>query len=366
MSSIKGLCNLLADTDQPGLPELRQFLGSLLIGDTARGELIEVEKLLRSRVYRVRLKVDGAERSVVIKRLSLQQSYRERRVLQRWLPMIDLDGFGPPLLGSVAEQSGSCVWHVYEDLGKFTLDKNISDNESVRAATLLIGQLHARAALNPGLAECRASGGEFGSGFYISSVRDAIRSLQAIRTSPAGIITEPPGLIDRLLQRLESLWEQRSQRAEVLQSIGGPETMLHGDLWLTNIFVLPSRPGASVRLIDWDHVGVGPPIYDLSTYLLRFPRDSRPKVLDWYLESAEPMGWQAPAPEYFNALCDTAECSRLANAIIWAALYVSEENNATWAFDELIEIDDWFDTLQPVLPDGSQDTAVASVKPGAV
>lgn len=122
---IEGLDNLLAETRQPGLAELRRFLAAMFAVEGDNGRVVEVTKLLRSRVFRVVVEVNATRRSLVIKRLSPELAYRERRVLERWLPRIDMDGYGPPLLGSVAEQSGQCVWHVYEDLGPWTLDKHL-------------------------------------------------------------------------------------------------------------------------------------------------------------------------------------------------------------------------------------------------
>ena len=41
---------------------------------------------------------------------------------------------GPPVMGRVADRTGSCVWHVYEDLGPYELDPCQPDRERVKAA----------------------------------------------------------------------------------------------------------------------------------------------------------------------------------------------------------------------------------------
>jgi thiamine kinase-like enzyme len=123
---------------------------------------------------------------------------------------------------------------------------------------------------------------------------------------------------------------------------------LHGDLWTTNIFVMPGEK-LRARLIDWDHIGVGQVTYDLSTYLLRFPMERRQSVLDCYQAAIEPMNWELPAAEHFNLLCETAELSRLATATLWSAINVGE-HHTDWAFAELNEISQWFEALQPLLP----------------
>jgi len=147
---------------------------------------------------------------------------------------------------------------------------------------------------------------------------------------------------------------------------GGPETLVHGDLWPKNILVLQTEHGLQARLIDWDRAGVGPVSYDLSTFLLRFPRHDRQWILALYRQSAERLGWRLPPAPVLNFLFETAECSRLVNRLIWPAIAVLEgefsavpwqagisrpaAETAAWAFDELAAFDQWFQMLEPVLP----------------
>ena len=153
---------MLIETKQPGLKELRCYLADMYATDCVKGRIVTVTKLLRSRVFRVIVELDGVKHSLVIKRLSPDLAYLERRVIERWLPRLKMDRYGPPLIGSVAEKSGKCVWHVYEDLGSWTLDKHLEDTASVLKATHLIADLHRRSSLHPLLAECRTSGCDFG------------------------------------------------------------------------------------------------------------------------------------------------------------------------------------------------------------
>ena len=66
------------------------------------------------------------------------------------------------------------------------------------------------------------------------------------------------------------LEQEEPERAQALASVGGPETLLHGDLWPTNAIVRSRGDGFSVRLIDWDEAAAGPSWFDVSTLLLRF------------------------------------------------------------------------------------------------
>ena len=117
--------------------------------------------------------------------------------------------------------------------------------------------------------------------------------------------------------------------------------------------MLPGANGPQARLIDWDHAAVGPISYDLSTFLLRFPRERRPWILDLYRQSVARAGWRLPTAEDLNLLFETAELARFANRVIWPALAIANDG-AEWGFDELSEVERWFEDLEPVLPEASQ------------
>src|SRR5207247_6340730 len=102
-------------------------------------------------------------------------------------------------------------------------------------------------------------------------------------------------LHERLLARLYCLLAEGPKRAAAVRELGGPETLLHGDLWTTNTFVVPTAAGLQARLIDWDHAGVGPFSYDLSTFLLRLPEDDRPWILQGYADATARAGTRLPA-----------------------------------------------------------------------
>jgi thiamine kinase-like enzyme len=154
---------------------------------------------------------------------------------------------------------------------------------------------------------------------------------------------------DRLLARLHKLLDEQSYRARVMAELGGPEVLLHGDLWTTNVLVCPTAKGLQARLIDWDRAGVGPISYDLSTFLYRFPPADRHWILDLYQDAVEHVGWRLPSAADLNLLFDTAERARLANRVIWAALAVLD-GQVEWGFDELAAFERWFEMVTPVLP----------------
>jgi hypothetical protein len=344
---IEGLDNVLEDSGQPGLVELRGLLKQLIGGSDGAGRLIDQHPLQPPvcSVFRLRFGIDGQTRSVVVKRLKPEIARRNELVGQRWLPAIGLRGSCAPLLGRVAARSGGCVWHVYEDLGSWELGTRDPDRERVRAAVELIAQIHTRFASHALLGEVRLHGGDLGIHFFDTNVRDAISALQAC---------QPPrarrALVDRLLERLHTLSAELPHRAQALAELGGPETLLHGDLWAINVFVIPTAQGMEARLIDWDRAGVGPASYDLSTFLMRFPESERLWILDFYRAAVTPAGWRLPDACDLNLMFETAELARFSNRIIWPAIALVQDQ-ADWGFDELAEIEKWFGDLEPVLSD---------------
>ena len=344
---IEGVDMILAGSGLPGLTELRELLTELLGGGRAALRLLE-ERMLQpkgSRVFRLRFAVNGQPRSVVIKRLKPEIARRNELVAKRWLPAIGLHDCGPPLLGSVADRSGICVWHVYDDLGQHELDPHEPDRKRVAAAVELIARMHTRFAGHPLLGEVRLHGGDLGIHFYESNVRDAIYALEGWQTVPP-----EKDLRDRLLERLYQLQAELPQRAQALAECGGPETLLHGDLWAINVFVIPGQGGSGydARFIDWDHAAVGPASYDLSTFLMRFPLPHRAWVLELYRQSVAEAGWCLPSDRELNFLFQTHEYARFANRIIWPAIALVTDR-AEWGVEALAEIEGWFAQFEPVL-----------------
>ena len=113
-------------------------------------------------------------------------------------------------------------------------------------------------------------------------------------------------LRDRLLGRVERLYDERDERASLLEKCGGPTTLLHGDLWLSNTLVARRDDAFQATLIDWDHVGTGPVTYDLSTFLYRLAPEHRSWILKMYREAAVQRGWQLPVDATLNQLFETA------------------------------------------------------------
>jgi Phosphotransferase enzyme family len=328
------------------IPALDDLVRDIL--DTPATVAVHQEKM-KSGVHRLWCMVDGERRSFVAKRLDPNIARRNELVARRWLPAVGLEEVGPPLLAVAAETDGSRVWHLYGDLGDASLDTTRADARLIERAVAAIARIHTSFAGHRLIPECRLWGGDLGIYFYAASVRDAIASLEFARAQ--GSSGELVSLCERLLARLEGLADEQDRRAAALGRHGGPETLLHGDLWPMNVMIYPNGRDLHTRLIDWDHAAVGPIAYDLSTFLSRFPLRDRLAVLRIYEERVSREGWSLPPATELNRLFETAELARIANRVVWPALAICDEG-AGWAWDELAEVERWFERLEPILPLG--------------
>jgi hypothetical protein len=288
--------------------------------------------------------VRGKRASVVIKCLSVRRAHVNELVAQRWLPAVGLERACPRVRSTASEPAAERIWQIYEDVGGETLNHFDPDMRCVELVVDLIAELHVRFAEHPLLAECRAQGEELGMSFFMSWVSSSLEHVQQIGSVRSD---QHAALRDRLLVRMERLNGEREQRAAVVQQCGGPPTLLHGDLWTSNTLVVDRDGDLRARLIDWDHVGVGPVSYDLSTLLYRFPPAIRPRILARYRERLARAEWTLPSDSDLNSLSETAEFARYACCLAEAASAASR--GEAWGFDQMAEIESWFDALEPLL-----------------
>jgi len=332
---------------EPGNAGLAEALDqALAAGATA---LVSLEEL-KPRVFRVRVASDGAPRSFVAKRLAPDRAQRNELVIRRWLPELALADLAPELHGVAAARDGSWLWHIYEDLGPFELDARSPDPARVAAVMERVAAFHACFARHPLLAECRLHGENREASWFASTMRDAMGALDALRPTRLSLTTAEEQLRDRLLARLDRMLAEEPLRAGLLAEYGGPETLLHGDLWPINTFCEPAAGAFRVRLVDWDRAGVGRASYDLSAFLMRFAGHEREWIVSRY-RAAGP-GWLLPPRRELNLLFETAEWTRYANRLIWPALALLRDR-AAWGFEELAAVEGWFEALTPVLRGGS-------------
>jgi hypothetical protein len=312
-----------------------------LAGRLSAGTRLVADEPLKKSVHRLRFDGFAGSASVVVKRLSPRRAQANELVAERWLPAAGLEWACPRLRAAVHEPSGRAVWHIYEDVAGSGLDGAPLDPERIVPVVELIVELHTRFAGHALLPECRKHGEEHGIDAFTLEVGRSIDFLESI---DPWLPRDQAALRDRLLGRLERLRHERDERARLLESSAGPDTLLHGDLWTTNTLVAERRGRLQPTLIDWDHVGVGPVTYDLSTFLYRFPSQHRPWILGRYREAAARRGRSLPDDHTLNALFETAEYARYACCLAEAALAASQGER--WGFEQMAEIERWFTSLE--------------------
>ncbi len=296
-----------------------------------------------------RLELAGAIRpSVVVKRIRNWKSRLELLLTDRWLPDARLDGLGPPRLAALAEPDGRYVWHVYEDMGPWGMDRPDADGGAIEAAMQRVADLHAGFARHAMLPEPRFAAGDLGAYFYSRSVRDAVRSVTQLGPPALDLSADEWRIRDDALEHLHRLLDEEQERVQMIEHDAGPETLLHGDLTTANVFVLPTNGRQTVRLIDWDHTGIGPAAFDLSTHVSYYAPDQRRRVLDHYTGAMAERGFPFGEHVDWNHLLATFEAGRLANQIIWVAICILQRDG--WTFDDLAS---WSRSLAAAL-DGKQ------------
>ena len=241
---------------------------STLASSTGRGVSVLSATRLRRGVHRLHL--HGATRpTVVVKRLAARVARLEEQVTGRWLPAVGLDGLGPPRRASVGEPDGRHVWHVYDDLGAWGLDREDVDPPAWRrrwtGSRTSMQPSRPRHARGP-----RFAAGDLGVYFYVNSVRDAARRVARLRPPAVQVSPEEAQARDAVEGHLARLLADEPRAGRAPEEQAGPETVVHGDLTRANVFVPPAlggrgAPGQRVRPIDWDHVGVAPAGFDIST-----------------------------------------------------------------------------------------------------
>jgi len=324
---------------------LRLLAGAL---ETRAEEIVIASRwTLKKTVLRLALEVQGRPLCVVVKGVAPEIARRNRLVSERWLPAAGLAEAAPSVLGILTGPDVALAWLVCEEVGTRTLSAPERDPARVAAAVALIARLHRSFADHALLGEVRLWGGDLGTAFHTGNLRDSIRAIEALQPL-ASASTDRSALCERLLQRLRQLLCDAPRRAAMMERRGGPETLLHGDLWLENLVEDP-RGGSAIRLIDWDHAGVGPALYDVSTFLFRFAPEERRKLWELYRRELGAVSWSLPDEPELNLLCETAEHARIANLLIWPAL-AALRGDEDAGFEQLSYVEKWFDELGPALP----------------
>jgi aminoglycoside phosphotransferase (APT) family kinase protein len=335
----------MSRAQRSGYRELSECIHELLPVDAAR---LSGYDQLKPGVYRMRATVAGTERSLVLKRSSADAARRNSLVTGRWLPAAGLAELGPPLIAFMVDRTGEYAWQLYDDLPGRPLANERPVLRDVEAAIEAVARLHTALAAHPILHECRLWGGDRGMAFFSGNVRDAIRALRSLDLRASSSRADAPRAA--LLERLADLETEGAQRAGALAVWGGPETLIHGDLWTTNVIVVPDGEEIRVRLIDWDEAAVGSYSFDISTLLLRFDDSERRWILDAYRRAVDRIaGWRLPPEPELSSILETAAYARLASLLVWTVAS-AHDDDSEWLADFLGDMVGWLDAVRPVVP----------------
>ena len=303
-------------------------------------ERLRVEKL-DGRAYRVELET-SEHHSVVLKIFRVLRARRNELVLNRWLPAVGLSHLAPRLLAVAPGPDDSSVWHVYEDCGDVTLADR-EDPGSIRSALRAIGRVHAAFVEHPLLEEITTQGKPPGNYFFDTpelheSVRASVERLNASKDVPRS------DTIANLADCLAALAPVFANTAP----ISGPQTLLHGDLYPSNIVVSNGAHGddeaaCSARLIDWDRAGIGPFLFDLAFIVGELAPEGRQLALSAYRESMEPHLTAWPTPQEWQQQFKRVRMGRIVRAIeTYVGLF--ENGNGEYAIQKFEEALSWLTT----------------------
>ena len=312
--------------------------------DVSSIELLGHEQL-KDGVHRVEADGDGTIRSLILKWSDAAVARRCALVTQRWLRAAGLEDLGPRLVAVVTQPDGERAWHVYEELPGRPLSTAPPVKAEVEAVMNAIARVHTTFADHPMLPECRLWGGDRGRHFYSSNLRDAVVALRSLDPETDRELAAR----EALLERIGELRRREPERA-LAYAAGGPDTLLHGDLWPTNTLVREEGHSIGARLIDWDEASVGPALFDVSTLVLRFDPSYRTELIDSYRHAVARLGGpELPRGGELMQILEATAQARLASLLVWS-IAAASKGDSGWLPERLEGIVEWLDAVTPVLP----------------
>jgi len=310
----------------------------MALGD-GRVEVLDCHALSAG-VYRLGL-TEGHPDAVVVKRLDPAAAHRCRLLTRYWLPSAGLAHACPSMLAILGD--GQQAWTVHTWLPGQPLDTCL-DTERVQQLAVLVAAVHVRLAAYPLIAQLRHHCRYLGAGVLTGHFEDAWQALRTIeRELPAQRRAGTSGVVAGLLERVHNCLRLAPGMRALLHEVGGPDTLLHADLWPKNVVAGTGW----LRLVDWDRMGVGPALYDLSTLLFRLPAGYRRAAQERYLADLCAAGWPRPTGGEVAGLSRVMERARLASLVSWRAqeLLQAPGEGARWAGEQLRLIRQWWDEV---------------------
>jgi thiamine kinase-like enzyme len=100
----------------------------------------------------------------------------------------------------------------------------------------------------------------------------------------------------------------------VARLTNGPQLLVHGELYPSNVLVAGAGAAVEVWPVDWEMAGVGSPLLDLAALTSGWEGDVQADLVDAYLDEMGPGGWWASDRDEVGELLD---CCRLHYALQW-------------------------------------------------
>jgi hypothetical protein len=305
-----------------------------------RSDHLEISGCRRLSVGLYRLTLVGATpASVVAKRLDPSDAHRCRLLAHDWLPAVGLADACPPLLAVIGGPEQTWTVHTWLDG-----DPLHPYSDRVGEWVDLVATIHTRFAGHPIITEVRHHCRHLGADNLVGLLRDALRALMAVQRHPEQQVSDLVPVVSGLVERVRAAEQQTDHMRTLLHRIGGPDTLLHADLWPQNAVATAD----GLRLVDWDRMAIGPAIYDLSTLLLQLPPDRRQAAVDHYLNRVVAAGWPHLTTDEIVQLSTMVERARLSTLISWRVLDLQRlPGEAAWAGEQLRAIGQWWDGIDP-------------------
>jgi Ser/Thr protein kinase RdoA (MazF antagonist) len=145
------------------------------------------------------------------------------------------------------------------------------------------------------------------------------------------------------------LWRGRAQTAlarsddsrasELLDALGGygavvetlgalPRTLVHGELYPSNVLVVREGGGLRVCPVDWEMAGTGPGLLDLAALAGGFKRRERGRLFSAYRSAMLELGADMPPQEEMRANLDRCRLHLALQWIGWSARWTAPAEHA--------------------------------------
>lgn len=253
---------------------------------------------------------DGGERTLILKDLSRRRMLDDARAtkpdflheplreLEAYRRILGPAGIGARCFAAAAEPDPPRHWLVLEKVPGVELWQ-IGEHEVWEAVAAWLGGFHARFAGRED--ELRAADPHLlaHSAAWFRSWRDRARAALADGSDPRGTNLVPA------LDRYDAV-------VEPLTAL--PATLVHGELYPSNVLVVPEQEPVRVCPVDWEMAAIGPGLLDLAALVGGFGKAERARLVEAYLVGLAGAGATVPPPD--GLAVDLLRC-RLQLALQW-------------------------------------------------